>query len=256
MKPYADMVGRLVVAQLTVAAEHLATPWTEANVTAVERGDERQPQTNEDLFALVRRHLARVSELLENDDFSYAVLFDERTNEKEVQCWVASSLMLVSRGLYTVEREPEVQDDNLMDISVTVPGVGRVPVEIKPLYASRYSYKKLKAFVSDQLVGRYMRPAMVDCGIFLLVPLKSRSWRVDGRVLTFDQVRVKLEAHAKNLSAKAFKEVAVMCVDIAGARAKKLGAEKKTVKRTTKAKKPRSKGVAQSSSAGRRPRKR
>ncbi len=158
MRPYSEMVGRLVDAQLTVAAESLASPWTESDVLAVERGDERPPRTNADLFALVQRHLERVAQLLENDDFSYAVLFGEKTDEKEVQCWVASCLMLVSRGLYIVEREPEVQDDKLMDISISVPGVGRVPVEIKPLYASRYSYPQLKAFVSDQLLGRYMRP--------------------------------------------------------------------------------------------------
>jgi hypothetical protein len=125
MKPYADMVSRLRLAQLTVAAEHQATPWTEAHVLAVERGDERSPKTSGDLFALLRRHIERVGELVENDDFSYASMFADNEDEKEVQRWVASSLRLVSHGIYTVEREPEVQDDKLMDISATVPGVGR-----------------------------------------------------------------------------------------------------------------------------------
>jgi hypothetical protein len=235
MKPYYGMVDGLVLAQLTVAAENLATPWTEDDVLAVERGDERPPRTNGDLFALLRRHLVRVAELLENDDFSYAMLFNEKTDEREVQRWVASCLTLVSRGLYTVEREPEVQDEKLMDISVTVPGIGRVPVEIKPLYATRYSYRQLKAFVSEQLVGRYMRPAAVDRGIFLLVPLKARRWRVDGRVLAFDGVRAKLEAHARRVGGRAYKEVAVVCVDIARARAKKQSKERGLQRRTRRA---------------------
>lgn len=218
MKPYLREVGRARQVQLTAAAEHLATPWTESDVLAVERSDERPPKNTAELFALVQRHLARVAELVENHDFSYAALFGEKTDEKEVQCWVASSLMLVSRGLYTVEREPEVQDDKLMDISISVPGVGRVPVEIKPLYAARYSYPQLRAFISDQLLGRYMRPAAVDRGIFLLVPLKSRTWRVDGRVLSFDEIRSKLAAHAATVSKKAFKEVIVASIDVAAAR--------------------------------------
>lgn len=167
MKPYEEMVDRLILAELTAAAEDRATPWIEDDILAVERGGERPPRTAADLFALVRRHLVQVAELLENDAFSYAAIFDKKERERAVQCWVASSLKLVSRGLYTVEREPAVQDDKLMDISITVRGVGRVPIEIKPLYASRYSYPKLKAFISDQLVERYMRLAAVDRGIFL-----------------------------------------------------------------------------------------
>jgi len=96
-----------------------------------------------------------------------------------------------------------------------------VPIEIKPLYASRYSYRQLKDFVSEQLVGRYMRPAAVDRGIFLLVPLKLRMWRVDGRFLSFNQVRTALAAHAKTVGDKAFKEALVMSIDVAAARSSK-----------------------------------
>jgi hypothetical protein len=239
MKPYAEMVDRMIRAQLTAAAEHLSTPWTEDDILTVERGDERPPRTTADLFALVRRHLVEVAKLLENDDFSYAALFDKKEREREVQCWVASSLKLLSRGLYTVEREPAVQDDKLMDISLTVPGVGRVPVEIKPLYASRYPYAKLKEFVSDQLVGRYMRPAEVDRGIFLLVPLTPRRWVIEGRRLSFDQVHKKLEGHARNVGGRAYKEVVVMGIDIAKARTKtkkKATKKKATKKKATKKK--------------------
>jgi len=111
MKPYRDTVERYVFAQFTAAAENLATPWAVEDILAVERGDGRRPRTNADSLALVQRHLARVAGLLENDDFSYAMLFHEEADEAAVQRWVASSLMLVSGGRYTVVREPEVQDD-------------------------------------------------------------------------------------------------------------------------------------------------
>jgi hypothetical protein len=224
MSPYRPLMDRVIASQLSAAVEDQASPWSERDVLTVERGDERRPATGADLFVLVQRHLARVAALLENDDFSYATLFDDRTSEKEVQRWVASSLMLVGRGLYTVEREPEVQDDKAIDISVAVPGVGRVPIEIKPLYASRYTFEQLCACISGQLLGRYMRPPSIDRGILLLVPLRVRTWKVNGRRLTFTQLRARLATHATRVSSRAYKEVVVASIDAAAARARHLTA--------------------------------
>jgi hypothetical protein len=234
MRQYTDLVDARIMAQLAEAGEYLASAWTEDDILRVERGDERRPRSSPELFALVKRHLMQVADLLENDDFSYATLFDDDEDEREVQCWVASSLKLVSHGLYTVEREPEVQDNKLMDISISVPGVGRVPIEIKPLDASRYSFPQLKAFVSDQLLGRYMRPALVDSGILLLVQLKTRTW--PGHAKSLDELRVKLQAHANVVAAKAYKQVQVMCIDVAGARPMKAAPKSKV--RSAKVRQP------------------
>jgi hypothetical protein len=223
MLPYADEIDGIISFQLDEAAESLATPWSENDILAFEKGDERPPKTNADLFALVLHHVTQVAGLLENADFSYASLFDEDQPEKEVQCWIASSLELISRRLYSVERESEVQDDKKMDISITVPGVGRIPIEIKPVYGERPSLSALKEFVSSQLIGRYMRPADVERGIFLLVPLKNRRWNEGGRRLTLDEVRSELQEFANQVGAKADKRVTVMCIDIAKARSKAVG---------------------------------
>lgn len=147
----------------------------------------------------------------------------------------------MSRGLYNVERESAVQDAKLMDISIAVPGVGRVPIEIKPLYASRYSLPQLQAFIAIQLVARYMRPPAVDRGIFLLVPLKLRTWRDGKQVLSFDDLCVKLQDHANRVGAKAYKEVQVMCINVAAARRSKPAAARagKTPPRAARSAKPR-----------------
>jgi hypothetical protein len=218
MAKYADMVERCIEVQLQTAAEALATRWPEDHVLSVERGDERSPVASVDLFGLVQRHLERVARLLENDDFSYARLFGEKTKEAEVQCWVGSSLKLLSRQLYTVEREPEVQDDKEMDISVTVPGVGRVPVEIKPLYKSRYSVAQLERFIERQLVGRYMRPPEVERGIFLLVPLVTRTWRVRSKILSYSDLQDHLAGFANKIGARYKKEVVIASINVAEAR--------------------------------------
>ena len=121
--------------QRAQAAELAATAWSPANVVALERGDDRRPETMEDLSRLVQRRLARVARLLENADFSYREFFLPRTPEKAVQLWVASTLELMSRNLYSILREPVVQDDNRIDVAAVVPGVNRLPIEIKPAAA-------------------------------------------------------------------------------------------------------------------------
>jgi hypothetical protein len=166
---------------------------------------------------LVLRHLARVADLLENDDCSYVRLFGEETAEAEVQRWVASSLKLLSRRLYTVEREPQAQNDKTMDISIAAPGIARIPIEIKPLYRKRYSVSELEHFIEDQLIKRYMRPADVQRGIFFLVPLVARTWRVGKTILTYQQLCIRLANYAKKVSAKHGKEVVVTGINVAGA---------------------------------------
>lgn len=216
-----DIVERGLELQLAVAADAAATPWSEQDILLVESGDERPPRSVDELCALVRAHLRRVATLLENDDFSYAGLFAEDVDEQEIQRWVASSLMLVNRGLYNVEREPEVQDQNLMDISVSAPGVGRVPIEIKPLYRTRYTVSQLEDCIREQLLGRYMRPSAVTHGVLLLVPVVQRAWRVAGRQLEFGTLVSELEKYAEQLGAKNGKNIFVATVDIAAARAKR-----------------------------------
>jgi hypothetical protein len=105
-----------------------------------------------------------------------------------------------------------------MDISITVPGIGRIPVEIKPLYATRPSYGQLERFASGQLVGRYMRPASVECGIFLMVPLVKKKWQVDGRTVTFEEVQTRLAKYARDVAVKKGKEVVVASINVAAAR--------------------------------------
>jgi hypothetical protein len=221
MAAYSELIAAYIDAQLRAAAEQLATPWDEKKVLDLERGDERPPETNTDLFSLVQLHLTRVRRLIENDEFGYAALFRENTPEKHVQRWVASSLKLVSQGLYTIEREPEVQDNKLIDISITVPGVGCIPIEIKPISKSGYSLHELRDCMSQQLVGRYMRPPDVDRGILLVVVLKERKWTEGRRRLSLEEGLENLRAHAKRIGAKYFKEVAVMHIDIASARGTK-----------------------------------
>jgi hypothetical protein len=135
-----------------------------------------------------------------------------------------------------VERESAAQDAKLMDISIAVPGVGRVPIEIKPLDAVRYRYSQLQSFTSEQFVGRYMRPASVDRGIFLLVLLKVRTWREGKRILSFYDLRANLQMDADRIGAAAYKEVRVMGINVAAGRATMVAVPRRTKKTAPSAK--------------------
>ncbi len=178
---YRDLLERMAEAQISRAVEAAATPWTEADVVTVERGDERRPNSLEELFRLVIRHLSRVGQLVENDNFSYRALFKPETPEKEIQRWAASNLKLVSGGLYSVVREPEVDDQNEVDILALADGIGQVPIEIKPL--GPYSLKELDdVHLSGQLYAKYMRPPDVKYGVLLTNIVRQtdgKEWKVD-----------------------------------------------------------------------------
>ena len=209
---YADLLANAAEAQVLRAVEAAAVSWSEDDVLRVEAGDEKRPGSVADLFLLVRRHLSRVGELVEKDDFSYRAMFTPDTPEKEIQRWTASSLRLVSRGQYSVVRENEVDDDKEVDISVLADGVGRIPVEIKPL--GPYSLNALRACISDQLYGRYMQPSEVKYGVLLVVRQVDKKWDIDGKDGGFQDLVAALRAFANDFGNRHSKVIAVETIDL------------------------------------------
>jgi len=66
-----------------------------------------------------------------------------------------------------------------MDICARIPGIGRLPIEIKPI--GRYTEKSLKHTIEKQLIGNYMRPTRVTHGVLLLVQMTKRTNRGNGK---------------------------------------------------------------------------
>ncbi len=197
--------------QVERATEQVATPWNEAGVVAVEQGDVQLPRSLDDLYRLVLRHLERVKDLVENDDCSYRNLFLRSTKEREIQRWVASSLKLVSRGLYTVTREPEVDDDKKPDILISAAGIARIPIELKPL--GPYSFNRLKVCIDEQLCGQYMRPDEVRYGLLLLVRYKNKTWDIDGEPGDLGALVSALERYARTVGTARNKVIRVLAID-------------------------------------------
>jgi hypothetical protein len=209
--PNTRYAEHLIATQRSVATEQAAVAWTEYDILAAESRDERSPRTLSELFALVRSHLRDVARVLEDDEFSYRDLFTD-AQEREIQLWVASTLRQRARGLYSVVRENVLDDDKEVDITAVADGVGQVPIEIKPIF--KLSAPALVAFIKGQLVGRYMTQHDRTCGVFLLVSLKPKKFRIDGQLVGLSGLMKHLQHHTEELGLRIGKEIAIETVTI------------------------------------------
>jgi hypothetical protein len=200
----------LVEHQLQAAAETNARRWVEEDILGVERGDEKQPRDLGELFTMVKRHLTEVGQLLdEKEDFAYGELFDG-VDEPPIQRWVASCLQTRARHLYSVVRENMVARSKEVDISAFVPGLGFVPIEIKPL---KYTKRQLMCHIERQLLGLYMKTSDRRYGVFLLFlqPGKGqKKWRNRG---TRDALLHNLQVHANKVAGALGKMIHVAVID-------------------------------------------
>jgi len=213
LKDHRERFIRMAEQQKRCAADAAASKWTEEDVLRFERGDEKQPRSLEELFVLVARHLRHVGKLIENDDFSYRDLFSKDTAEREIQQWTASCLRERARGLYSIERENVVANDKEVDITAFAPGIGHVPIEIKPLGA--YSPLKLVRVVRDQLLGQYMLPPDRKLGILLLVRRDRKKWTIDGKQTDdFGTLQTWLQMRATEIASAMSKTVRVVVIDL------------------------------------------
>lgn len=208
--------ARLLETQLQNAAEAAATPWSEEDVVRFEQADERKPSNLAEFFSQVRSHITDVAQLLENDDFSYRTLLQQRGGtipaEREVQLWAASCLRNRAGSLYSVIRENVVDDDKEVDISCFAPGVGQIPIEIKPL--GDYSANALIRVVEEQLIGRYMQPPDRQYGVLLLVRTSKTVWEVgDRRDCTLGDLHKHVSAEATRIATRYGKVLVVEVID-------------------------------------------
>jgi hypothetical protein len=207
--------------QSYAAAEQEVEKWTIEKILAAERESLRIPLSEEELHDVVCNDIRRVAELIEKDEFSYAELFGSRPNgtgetyypsELTVQRWVASSLKLVSQGVYSVVRENEVQDRNRVDISAFKPSVGRIPIEIKPI--GNYSIVDLQQCIKDQLLAKYLNQRDINFGVLIVVRLKSKKWQFENSSLNFSQGIDRLRDFAADLLLSHGKTISVATIDL------------------------------------------
>lgn len=113
---------------------------------------EHTPRSADDLFNITLKWLYSIKGWLENGDNSLRAIFKSETRESEWQKVVSQRLRELSSDRYSVEREPEVDNDKMPDIRTSYPGLSFSTVEIKR--AAKWSTNELEATLTDQIAGQ------------------------------------------------------------------------------------------------------
>ncbi len=171
--------------------------WSEDTIIEFEKSHEHDPLTVDDLFEIALKRIEEIKYDMEKGDFSNRGLFTEDTDETELQKFIAQKLKDLSRGRYTVVREPEVANKKKPDIRLLHLNLQPVSIEIK--WAHKWSIAELEEALVDQLVGLYLKAVDSTHGIYLLVNARyGRTWKFKDKRLDFNG----LVRHMKRLAKK------------------------------------------------------
>ncbi len=139
------------------------------------------------------------------------------TEENEVRTLIAGELRKNSKGHYTIAEEPELANEQRMDIWLANPNVqSPVPIELK-LLDKGWSGAKLCERLRNQLVGDYLREESAGCGVFLLVSLKaSKKWTIDGNRVGVEGLASALKNYWKTIAHEyaGIEEIEVIVIDM------------------------------------------
>jgi hypothetical protein len=190
--------------------------WRPADIRMFERDHEIDPQTDYDLYRIVRKRLSDVKNDFERSDTGLRDRLSISAKERDFRIWLANELTKRSLHHYTVPQEVEIDQRQHPDIRVESPRAGYVPLEIK--LASEWSVPVLLERLENQLFGQYLRAHDARYGVFvlgLIDPIHRWDNPAGGCRLAFEEVVAIVEKGAAELAAehKELKQVSVVAID-------------------------------------------
>jgi hypothetical protein len=196
-----DQRSRLL--QLAEQASRDCEPKLRArDVPGWERSCLAPPETADDLFRIALRRLKTLRRDIEGGDFSDRHLFNSKTEEVDLQKYVANRVRIEARGQYTVHREEEVDLQKRTDIRLWHPNDLVSTIEVK--CANKWTYTELVDSLKDQLIGKYMRDQNSHHGVLLLGHLGGKErWKApDGEDLPFNDLIGALQKEADRIASR------------------------------------------------------
>ncbi len=159
------------------------------------------PRTHKQLFELGVLKLKNMKIWLEQGNDSPWKTWQRAEQENELRNLVAGWLNLNCREQYTTAQEPELANEQRMDIWLNSNYVNApVPIELK-LLDKNWSGNKLCERLRNQLVGGYLRANGASCGVFLLVSAnKNKSWQIDNQKVSLEELRDALMNYWNSIS--------------------------------------------------------
>ena len=172
--------------------------WHENKIVEFERRHECGPLTVDDLFEIGLKRIGEIKNNLETGDYSLRELFSESAHESQLQKFLAQRLKELSRGRYSVVREPEVDNKKEPDIRLLHQDLPPVSIEVK--WAHKWKLGDLEDGLENQLFRQYLKAADSTHGIYLLVNAKSgQTWSVGSTSLDFYGLIDHLRALARKI---------------------------------------------------------
>jgi hypothetical protein len=163
------------------------------------------PISHEQLFNFGVNRLLDLRDWLEFGNDSPWKTWQRIGDENEMRNLITGWLNQACRDQYTTAQEPELANNQRMDIWLTTTNIkSPVPIELK-LLDKGWSGPKLCERLDNQLVGDYLREATASCGIFLLVSAKQeafKKYRIEGKNVTKEGLAQALEDYWCKTSGK------------------------------------------------------
>ncbi|NUW73143.1 hypothetical protein HOP38_11485 [Vibrio mediterranei] len=175
--------------------------WSDNQFKEFHKTNMISPESHRQLFELGVQQVLSIKDWVENGNDSPWMTWQRATKENEVRTLIAAELRKSANGYYTIAEEPELANEQRMDIWLANPKVASpVPIELK-LLDKGWSGPDLCERLRNQLVGDYLREGTAGCGVFLLVSQKStKSWEIDGKRVRIDKLAPALKDYWKSIA--------------------------------------------------------
>lgn len=193
------------------------TPWSAEQFKEFHKSKVLSPRTHRQLFELAVKQLKVLKDWVENGNDSPWLTWQKATEENEVRTLIAGYLNQHRGGHYTIAEEPELANEQRMDIWLANPKIqSPVPIELK-LLDKNWSGSKLCERLRNQLVGDYLREETAGCGVFLLVSLnQTKCWKIGDETVSIDELASALKRYWQTISDqyKGVEEIEVIVIDL------------------------------------------
>jgi len=177
-------------------------PWSAEQVSTFYRKQTITPETNRQLFDLAVNRILDLKNWLERGDDSPYETWQRADNEPEVRTLIAGWLNLKRRDQYTTAEEPEIANNQRMDIRLNNPSVvSPVPVELKLL--EKWTGPKLCERLRNQLVGDYLREENARYGVMLLVfqgRIPRKRWKINNHFVELESLADALKSYWQSIA--------------------------------------------------------
>ena len=178
-------------------------PWTAPQVSQFASNLISTPVTHRQLFDLTVHRLTDMKVWLERGDASPYFTWQKVDTEPEMRNLVAGWLTQNSNHLFELSQEPELANNQRVDIRLQNQTAGHpIPIELK-LLDKGWTGPNLCERLRNQLVGDYLRDGAERYGVMLLIwqgTKPTKRWNIAGRLVGVSELQDALLKYWKSIS--------------------------------------------------------